>query len=414
LSPAGEEYLEVVEAGTATSPLGFRAGAVACGLKQSNNLDLALLVSDRECEVAGLFTRNQVAAAPVMVDRETLAGNRRHIRGVVANAGNANACTGAVGLANAREMQARAARLLGWRPEQMLVLSTGVIGVRLDMARVASGLRIVSKGLSPEGGLDAARAIMTTDTRPKHLAVRLRLPEGVITIGGMAKGSGMIHPNMATMLAVITTDARVEWPLLQEMLQAAAERSFHAISVDGDTSTNDTVLLLANGASGVDLEDPRVRERFAAGVGYVCQALAKMVVRDGEGASRFVKIAVTGAADETGARQVAATIATSPLVKTALAGGDPNWGRILAAAGRSGISFDQNRVGLWIGGPEGSALQLVDGGTPTSYAEEDAAHIFAQPEIHIRLDLGQGRAETRFWTTDLTHAYVTINADYRT
>ncbi len=395
-------------------PAGFRAGAAACGLKESGDLDLMLLASDRPCAGAGVFTRNRVVAAPVVVDRETLAANPTDLRAVVANAGVANACTGPSGLEAARAMQRLAAEALGCRPEQVLVLSTGVIGVPLDLAKVAAGVQQAAYRLSPEGGAQAARAILTTDTRPKHRALRLDLPGGTVTLGGMAKGAGMIHPDMATMLAVLTTDAAAPPALLDDLLRAAVERSFNRITVDGDTSTNDTVLLLANGASGLSLEDGAARAAFAEALEALCLYLAHEIVRDGEGASRFVTLRVTGAPDEAAALQVARAIATSPLVKTALAGGDPNWGRVLAAAGRSGVPLDPARLALWAGLEGEPPLQLVEAGARSAYEESQAARVFAAPELTLRLDLGLGAAEATVWTCDLTHEYVTINAEYRT
>lgn len=400
--------------GTVTSPMDFRAGATACGLKESGGLDLALLHSDHNCTAAGVFTKNQVVAAPITLDRQTLAANKDHIRGLVANSGMANACTGEPGMAAALEMQRSAAALFDEWPEQFFVLSTGVIGVQIPLEKVIPGLALVAQELAAGKGLDLARAIMTTDTRPKHLAVKLTIGGGVITIGGVAKGSGMIHPDMATMLGLITTDAAVPADTLQELLQEAVDQSFNCISVDGDTSTNDTVLMLANGAGGHHLEDETSLALFAEGLHTLCAELAKMIVRDGEGASKFVEIQVTGASEAAEAKAIAGTIATSPLVKTALAGSDPNWGRILAAAGRAGVSFDQGQVALWVGNPGERELQIVAQGTPTDYLEEEAAAIFARPEINIHLDLGQGEAGATMWTTDLTHDYVTINADYRT
>jgi glutamate N-acetyltransferase/amino-acid N-acetyltransferase len=400
--------------GSLTSPAGFEAAGVACGLKESGRPDLALLFSDTGCATAGLFTQSQVAAAPVQLDRETLARNRATIRGVVANAGNANACTGPAGLAAARQMQRQAAEALGCRPDQILVLSTGVIGVPLPVDKVARGITAAAAELSPEGGAAFAQAIMTTDTRPKRLAIQVELPGGAVTIGGVAKGAGMIHPNMATMLAVITSDARIAPERLPALLRAAADQSFNRISVDGDSSTNDTLLLLANGASGVAVEDGPATAAFAAGLNELCATLAREIVLDGEGASRFVAIRVGGAATPAAAHAVANTIATSPLVKTALAGGDPNWGRILAAAGRAGVALDPECLALHVANPGRPPLQLVAGGAAVAYAESEAAAIFAGSEIDIHLDLGQGRAETTVWTCDLTHDYVAINADYRT
>lgn len=404
--------MELITGGSVTSPAGFSASAVVCGLKKNKNLDLALVVSDRDCTAAGVFTRNRVAAAPVLLDKETLAVNSSRIRIVAANAGNANACTGGPGMAAAREMQKLAAEAIGCAPGQALVLSTGVIGVQLPVDKVRAGITVAAAGLSPEGGDRAAHAIMTTDTRPKQIAVSLETANGTITLAGMAKGSGMIHPDMATMLSVITTDAAVPAGLLYDLLLKAVDLSFNRISVDGDTSTNDTVLLLANGAGGAGLDDPDSIAAFDRALTFVCVELAKMIVRDGEGASRFVELTVTGAATEADAFAVARTIATSPLVKTAFAGGDPNWGRILAAAGRAGVPLEQEKLALWITGEK--TLQLVQGGTPLDYAESDAAAIFALPECQVHVDLGMGGEQAVMWTCDLTHDYVTINADYRT
>lgn len=400
--------------GSVTSPLGFTAAAVAAGIKQSGRPDLVLVISDRECAAAGIFTRNRVAAAPVLVDRETLAANRSALRGVVINAGNANACTGTPGLADARAMQRATAEAVGGRPDQYLVMSTGVIGVPLPLARVQVGIATAAPLLARENGHAAARAIMTTDTRPKYMALEVELPGGRVTIGGMAKGAGMIHPDMATMLCVLTTDAAVPPDELDSLLRHAADRSFNAISIDGDTSTNDTVLLFANGASGVPVNDDEGRARFGAALDELCHALAMMIVRDGEGVSRVVTVRVTGAASTADARRVANTIATSPLVKTAFAGGDPNWGRIMMATGRSGVDLDQHRLALWVSAPGELPLPIVRQGTPTDYREADAAAVFAQPEFTVHVDLGDGTEEATVWTTDLTHEYVTINADYRT
>ncbi len=400
--------------GSPTTPLGFRAAAVAAGIKQSGRPDLVLVISDRDCAAAGVFTSNRVAAAPVLLDRETLAAGRAALRGVIINAGNANACTGAPGLADAREMQRLAATAVDVRPEQFLVMSTGVIGVPLPMERVRAGVAAAAPLLSAEGGPAAAEAIMTTDTRPKRAAVEVELTGGRVRLGGMAKGAGMIHPNMATLLGLLTTDAAVAPDDLDALLRDAVAGSFNAISIDGDTSTNDTVLLLANGAAGVALSDAESRARFAAALSDLCRQLAQMIVRDGEGATRVVAVRVTGAASAADARRVADAIATSPLVKTAFAGGDPNWGRILAATGRSGAMVEPDRLSLWVGAPGAEPLQLVRAGTPTAFREADAAAVFALPEFTAHVDLALGDGEATLWTTDLTHEYVTINADYRT
>lgn len=401
--------------GTVTSPAGFTAVAVAAGIKKENQLDLALVVSASDCSCAAMFTKNQVVAAPVIVDRATLAQNNSRLRAVVINSKNANACTGEPGLANARATQQAAAQALGCAADQILVLSTGVIGVPLPMDRLTAGIAVAAKELSAANGRLAAEAIMTTDTRPKHLAVRVDLPGGPVTIGGMAKGAGMIHPNMATMLAVLTTDAAIAPDVLDDLLRTAVNQSFNRISIDGDTSTNDTILLLANGASGTAVANADSKAQFGAALNYLCTALAHMIVRDGEGATKFVEIQVTGAPSEADAHQVANTIAISPLVKTTFAGSDANWGRLLMAAGRAGVAFDQAKINLWIGGQAADELQLVANGTPTAYQEKAAAAVFARPEFVIRLDLGSGGGGTAVvWTTDLTHEYVSINADYRT
>lgn len=400
--------------GSTTTPQGFSAAAVAAGIKQSGRPDMVLLISDRYCTAAGVFTSNQVAAAPVIIDRETLAANNSTILGVVINSGNANACTGAPGLANAREMQTVLAEALGGRQDQYLVMSTGVIGVPLPMERVRSGILAAAPSLSPAQGIAAATGIMTTDTRPKFLAIEVQLSGGKVTLGGMAKGAGMIHPNMATLLGVLTTDAAVPPDDLAAMLREAVHYSFNAISIDGDTSTNDTVLILANGASGAEVSDAVDREQFLAALNELCRALALKVVSDGEGVTKVVTLRITGAKTEYEARQVANTIATSPLVKTAFAGGDPNWGRIVAAAGRSGVIMDQNALALWVSAEGGPPLEILRNGTPTNFTEAAAAALFAQPAFTVHLDLGNGSAETTMWTTDLTHEYVTINADYRT
>ena len=393
---------------------------MAAGIKQSGRPDLVLVAADRDCAAAGVFTRNRVPAAPVLLDRETLAANPTALRGVLINAGNANACTGAPGLADAREMQQLAANAVGARPEQFLIMSTGVIGVPLPMERVRAGVAALAPRLAADGGPAAAEAIMTTDTRPKRAAVEVDLPGGRVTIGGMAKGAGMIHPDMATLLGVLTTDAAIAADVLQASLREAIAASFNAISIDGDTSTNDSVVLLANGAAGVAVADgppsadDESRARFTTALTDLCVHLAQLIVRDGEGATRFVTLVVSGAETAADARRAADTIATSPLVKTAFAGGDPNWGRIVMAAGRSGAALDPARLALWVEAPGAPPLQLVRGGTPTGYAEADAAAVFAQPEFTVRLDLGLGDGAATLWTTDLSHDYVTINADYRT
>lgn len=406
--------MELVKEGSVTTPDGFLAGAADSRIKKSGQLDLTVIYSSFDCSAAAVFTRNQVVAAPVIVDRETLQVNRHKIRAVVANSGNANASTGQPGLDNARKMQSLTAKVLDLAENQVLVLSTGMIGVQLPLTRIAHGIGEAANSLESDNGSLAAQAIMTTDTFPKHMAVRVELSAGTVTIGGIAKGSGMIHPDMATLLGVFTTDAAVEPDLLDRLLRTAVDRSFNRISVDGDTSTNDTVMLLANGASDIHLAAQQDIALFQRALNTICTTLAKTIVHDGEGATKFVEINVTGAPDTGAAHAIASTIATSPLVKTAFAGSDANWGRILAAAGRAGVPFDQNQVTLSIGVADSCQLQIVEHGTPTTYQEVDAAAIFNEPEFIIMLDIGAGDGSSTMWTTDLSHDYITINADYRT
>jgi len=399
--------------GSVTSPRGFSAAAAPAGLKADGTPDVALLVSATSCATAGVFTKNAVRAAPVIYDAELLAERPGRIRAVAMNARVANACTGAPGLAAARAMALAAEQAAGLPARTALVLSTGVIGVPLPLEQVAAGIRAAATHLSPDGGPDAARAIMTTDTRPKHCAVRFETPAGMITVGGIAKGAGMIHPDMATLLAVLTTDAAGEPAALQPLLRRVADRTFNAISVDGDTSTNDTVLLLAGGASGVDpARDGALWKAFEDAVQHVARVLALAIVADGEGASKFVEIQVVGAVSEAAAREVGRAVARSTLVKTAIYGADPNWGRILAAAGAAGVTLAVERLSLQVGDADGEWLTLASGGA-TAHADVTRARaLFQQKTIRLRIDLGLGRAEAVVWTCDLTPDYVRINADY--
>ncbi|MCL6431254.1 MAG: bifunctional glutamate N-acetyltransferase/amino-acid acetyltransferase ArgJ [Anaerolineae bacterium] len=398
--------------GTITTVPGFLAAGVSCGLKGGEALDLALVYVDRPASAAGAFTTNRFAAAPVRYDRAVLADNASSVRAVLINSGCANACTGEEGLRDAAEMAALAANVLGCPAQAVLVMSTGVIGVRLPMDRLRAGIPVAARSLSPKGGLDAARAIMTTDTRPKTCAVRTRLGGRPVIVAGMAKGAGMIHPNMATMLALIGTDAAASPAALQAILRRAVARSFNAITVDGDTSTNDTVLLLASGGAGnppvTDAASP-AGEALTEAVTAVATHLAQAIVRDGEGASHFVTICVRGASSNADAERAARAVANSPLVKTAIYGGDPNWGRVLCAVGYSGALVEPERVSLRF-----ADLELVSGGRPLGYNEARAAEILRQPEVTITIDLGLGDGEATVWTCDLTHRYVDINAHYRT
>jgi glutamate N-acetyltransferase/amino-acid N-acetyltransferase len=393
--------------GGVTAPGGFRATGVACGLKKSG-LDLMLLVADHACSVAGVFTRNVVKAAPVLYCSKLVKTGRA--QAVVINSGVANAATGEEGMRRCLQMATTVATEAGVPQELVLVCSTGVIGQQLPMEKVAAGIAEAAKALSPEGGHDAALAIMTTDTRPKEVAVSLDTEHGTIRIGGMAKGSGMIAPNMATMLSVITTDAQVAPDLLAVALRTVTDRTFNRVTVDGDTSTNDTVLLLASGASGVRLL-PGTEDfaRFERALYRVAEYLAKAIARDGEGATKLVEIWVHGAGDDAQALTLAKTIANSPLVKTALFGNDPNWGRILAAAGRAGVAFNPDAVDLDLAG-----VPVVRGGQPAPFDREAAAEKMKASEVIISLALAEGDGEAVVWTCDFSYDYVRINADYTT
>jgi glutamate N-acetyltransferase/amino-acid N-acetyltransferase len=352
----------------------------------------------------------------VLYDADLLSERPGRIRAVAMNARVANACTGAAGLEAARAMARCAEEAAGLPPRTALVLSTGVIGVPLPLDAVSNGLREAAKQLSATGGAEAARAIMTTDTRPKHYAVRLETPGGPITIGGIAKGAGMIHPDMATLLAILTTDATSEPGVLGPFLRRVADHTFNAISIDGDTSTNDTVLLLANGSSGIDpSRDGATWKLFEDAVTDVARTLALAIVQDGEGATKQVQIHVVGAQTEAHAREVGRAIARSSLVKTAIYGGDPNWGRVLAAAGAAGTPLVADRLSLLAATtPEGEGewLTLATGGATALADPARARKIFQQKTIRLRLDLGLGRAEAMVWTCDLSPDYIRINADY--
>jgi glutamate N-acetyltransferase/amino-acid N-acetyltransferase len=392
--------------GNAASPAGFRAAGVHCGVKREKP-DLALLVSEVPASVAGVFTTNRVKAAPVRYTQAAVARGRA--QAIVVNSGNANACTGEPGLADAAEMATLTGAALDLDPELVLVASTGVIGVPLPMEAIRRGIPHAARSLAADGSA-AAEAIRTTDRFAKTAAVRLDLGGVRVTIGGMAKGAGMIHPNMATTLCFLTTDAALPPAVLRLALTRAVADSFNSITVDGDTSTNDTVLLLANGrAGGAPITNGAELTRFTAGLTAVASELAKMVVRDGEGASRLVAIEVAGALSDAEAHQAAMTVANSLLVKTALHGGDPNWGRILAALGRSGVEMAEDRTDVLFGD-----LEVVRGGLGVPGVAAAAAAILAQDEVTVRIHLGSGSGTSRVWTCDLSEEYVRINGSYTT
>jgi glutamate N-acetyltransferase/amino-acid N-acetyltransferase len=393
-----------------TAARGYMAAGIHCGIKKAKK-DLAIVLSEVPATAAGVFTRNIVAAAPVVVDKAQLS-RTSSIRAIVVNSGNANAATGEQGFRDAWAMVTTAASALGVQDHEVLVSSTGVIGQYLPMEKIRAGIPEAASKLMRECHRSSAEAIMTTDTFPKEYAIEFSLKGRTVAIGGMSKGSGMIAPNMATMLAFVTTDARVSPAVLQHALRDANKRSFNRISVDGDTSTNDMAILLANGAAGTeglnDLSDPDY-PLFYNALEHVLVQLSKMIVRDGEGATKFVEINVTGAADETTAERAARAIANSNLVKTALHGEDANWGRILAAVGYSGIDFIPENVEIRLG-----SLPILRKNFQIEFSEEEAKGVLSQKDITITVNLNHGNASASFWTCDLSKEYVAINANYRT
>ena len=395
--------------GGITAPEGFRTGAVHCGIKAAPALDLVVLAADTTTSAAALFTTNLAQAAPVTVSREHIERTRGVAAAIVVNSGCANACTGTEGIAHARRMAAETAAAVGCAPQEVLVASTGVIGVGLGIDHVVAGIRAAVPAMARGQGSEAARAIMTTDLFPKEHAVIVRTPHGSFTVGGMAKGAGMIEPNMATMLAFLTTDASVSPALLRQAIETSARDTFNAITVDGESSTNDSVFALASGGSGVTIDDatyPALLEGFLT----VSRELALGIVRGGEGATKLVAVTVSGARSADAARQVARTIANSPLVKTAVHGADPNWGRIVSAAGRSGVMFDIDRVSVHIGG-----TLLFEKGVAYDDRSPLAAEHLQGSSVQIDVSLDpDGGASATIWTCDLSAEYVRINGEYRT
>lgn len=399
-------------AGGVIAPRGFLAAGVYAGLKKRERLDLGLIYSQYPAAAAAVYTRNLVKAAPLQVTKEHLSGGLA--QAVVVNSGNANACNGEQGLANARRMAQVAATELKIAEHLVVVASTGVIGVPLPIELVANGIKEAAARLSPAGGDAVAEAIMTTDLVPKVAAVQWREHGIPVSVGGIAKGSGMIHPNMATMLCFLTTDAAIAPDLLQETLTMVVNKTFNMISVDGDTSTNDMVVILANGAAGAQLvERGAGLQRFAAALEGVCRQLARAVASDGEGATKLIQVEVRGALIEEDARMIAKSIAASNLVKAAVFGEDANWGRILTAAGYSGASFDPVNVDIYLASAAGREC-MARQGAGLIFDEERARGILQQPEVIIEVDLNQGKATATAWGCDLSYDYVKINAAYRT
>ncbi len=391
--------------GGITAPQGFLASGVAAGIKKAG-LDLAVLFSSQPASAAAVFTTNRVQAAPVALTRKHLQSSRGHIRAALVNSGCANACTGDEGLRDAATTVDSLASLLGIPASQVAVASTGVIGEPLPVRKMLSGIAAAVSALSSRGGACAMRAIMTTDTREKTFAVEGRIGGKIVRIGGMAKGSGMIHPNLATMLAILTTDVQMPPSQLKSILRRVVDRTFNCVTVDGDTSTNDTVLIIANGASSGRV-DGRWAAHFERGLERVCEELSKRIAADGEGATKLVEITVRGAPTFQAARTVAKTVAHSPLVKTALYGEELNWGRILCAAGYSGVPFNPGKITLTIAG-----IPIFRDGAGVTASRARAERALKAKEVRIGIDLAEGKHGARVWTCDLSREYVDINASY--
>ena len=392
-----------------TFPKGFKAAGVKAGIKKSGNLDLAMIYTEKEASIAGVFTQNAVAAAPVVVSRAHVATGSAHA--VVANAGCANACTGETGLANANKMAELAAKELGCDASDVLVGSTGIIGVNLPMDKVEAGIKAAAAELSDKGSQNAGNAIITTDTYSKACSCEVMLGGKAVRFGAIAKGSGMIQPNMATMLCYITTDAKIASPLLQKALSSIVEVSFNMISVDGDMSTNDTVLVLANGQSEAAeiLEDTNEYEIFYHTLEKICQELSKRIAADGEGATKFLTINVTGTKSFADAKTIAMSVVKSPLVKTAFFGQDPNWGRVICAVGYAGVPMVPEKTVIKFGD-----VTVYANGLGAEYDEEKLAKVMAEHDIVINIDMGLGQESATVWSCDFSYEYVKINGEYHT
>ena len=401
--------MKQIDGGITVVP-GVRAAGVHAGIKKAEMKDLALVVTDAPSVAAGVFTKNSVTAAPVLVCRQNLSDPTA--QAIIINSGNANACTGELGMANANRMTSTTAELLGIDENLVLVSSTGVIGQQLPMDKIENGIQLAANTLSTEGGSDAAEAIMTTDTHPKSAAVKIEIDGKLVRIGGIAKGSGMIAPNMATMLSYLTTDANINSETLQSALTRVVDNTYNLLTVDTDRSTNDTVIILATGhAENTEIVEAEGThyEAFCEGLQFVCTELVKMLARDGEGATKLVEVVVKRAKNRSDAEKAARAVAESPLVKTAIFANDANWGRIMMAIGKSGAEFDPYQVDVLLGD-----YPLVKNGMDAGYDEEKATQLFDNDPVRITIDLRAGEAEITMWTCDYSYDYIRINADYRT
>ena len=400
--------MRIIEGGGVTFPEGFFATGVACGIKPNGKKDLAIVCSEDSAAVAGVFTTNAVKGHSLQVTMEHIKNG--YASAVIINSGNANACVGEEGYKNAKEIAKHASELLECSPEEILVGSTGVIGIPLNMEAVLAGIDEAVSGMEPEGGHDAVEAIMTTDTIPKEIAVEFEIQGVKVVIGGMAKGSGMIHPNMATMIGIITTDVNISRKLLEKALKDVVKHTFNRISVDGDTSVCDMVLALANGLAdnpGIVIED-RDYDEFKKALEFVCTYLARLIAKDGEGATKLIEVVAEGASSEDDAYKVVNAVAKSPLVKTAIFGEDANWGRIITAVGYSGADIDPLKIDINIGD-----VAVCRNGAAVPFDEEEASKVLAQDEIKIYINLNNGDFSDRMWTCDFSYDYIKINGSYR-
>lgn len=397
-----------IEDGSITSVPGIKAAGIHCGLKKRKK-DLALIVSEKPCTAAGTYTLNKVQAAPIQISKK-ITGEGKNIKAVLVNSGNANACTGLEGHNDALESQKFCAEMLGIDQEELLVSSTGVIGERINLSALKKGIREIIPNLNQSGGIDAAEAIMTTDLKSKHFALKQKTEDGMITLGGICKGSGMIMPNMATMLAFIATDAKIENSLLQKTLSHAVAESFNKISVDGETSTNDMVILMANGESEIEIvEESDDYILFKNALLNMTKKMAKSIAADGEGATKLISITVKNAKSENDANTVAKALANSPLVKTAINGSDANWGRIISSAGSTGADFNPEDVSISFG-----QLPVLEQKYKVVLDEAKAKEALSKKEIAINLNLNSGSESSTWWTCDYSENYIKINASYRT
>ena len=410
--------MKIIKDGTITNVKGIKAAGISAQLKKSGKKDLALIYSEKKAVSAAVFTKNLVKAAPIILNMENIKNG--NTQAIIVNSGNANSCTGKTGLENAKKMTEFAANGLGLKKEEILVQSTGIIGVQLDMEKIETGISKICKEISKDGGNDAAAAIMTTDTFTKQICAEIEIDGKTVTVAGMAKGSGMIHPNMATMLAFTVTDVNIEKSLLQKIFSEITDNTFNMISVDGDTSTNDMACVIANGASEnkkiVD-ENSEGYNKFKEALHFVNQELAKLIAKDGEGATKLIEVTVTGAKSKKDAQKVAKSVITSSLFKAAVFGEDPNWGRILCAVGYSEAELIVDKINIFLGNDINAlqkGVQVAKNGMGIEFDNEKAVKILKNEKVEILIELNDGEFSSTAWGCDLSYDYVKINAEYHT